>query len=71
MIQLKFTAVDSQDLLLAAVQGVGERFYRARLAGPGWPEQEEHADGPPFRGKTRAMHLYVRHDLFDGMSLTD
>ena len=71
VLHLKFAAIHFEQVLLAAVQHIGQRFDGARLAGSGGAQQQEHARGPAVGRKSRLMHLHVRHDLRQGLRLAD
>ena len=70
VLHLELAAVDAHQALLAAVQCVGQRLHGARLAGAGGTQQQEHARRPAFGPQSRAIHLYVRNNLRDGVSLS-
>ena len=71
VLHLKFAAIHFEQMLLAAVQHIGECFYRARLTGSGGAQQQEHSRRSAFGRESRLMHLYVRYDLREGLGLTD
>ena len=71
VVRLELAAVDLDDLLLAAVQHLGQRLDGPRLAGAGRAEQQEDADGPPFRVQPRLIHLDVRDDALHRGRLAD
>jgi hypothetical protein len=71
VVRLEFAAVDLHDLAIAAVQDLGKRFDRARLAGTGGTEQQKDADGPILGVEPGLIHLDVRHDAPHRARLAD
>ena len=69
MLHLKLAAVDAHQVLFAAVQGVRQRLDRAGFASAGRTQQQEHARGPAFGSQSRTIHLDVRNNLRDRVSL--
>ena len=71
VLHLKFAAIHFEQMLLAAMQHIGECFYRTRLSGSGGTQQQEHSRGPAFGRESSLVHLYVGHDLRQSLWLTD
>jgi hypothetical protein len=53
------------------VEHFGQRFHGSRFPGSCRSEQENHADRPSLGRQPGLMHLYERHDGFDGFILPD
>ncbi len=56
---LELAAIHFENVLLAAVQHIGQRFDGLGFAGAGGPEQQKHADRAAFGRKTGLKHLDV------------
>ena len=62
VLHLKLAAIDFDDLLLAAVQQLGNRFDSFCLTGSGRTEQQEDAGRAPLGSEARLIHVDIRHD---------
>jgi hypothetical protein len=71
VLHLEFAAVDLQQVFLAAVQHLGQRFHRAGLARAGGSQQQKHPGRPPFRRQARLIDLEVRHNGLQHGGLPD
>ena len=71
MLHLELAAVDAKEAFLIPVQRIRQRLYRPRFAGTGGTQQQEYSRRAPFRRQPRTIHLHVRNNLRDGVSLTN
>jgi hypothetical protein len=71
MLHLELAAIDPKETLLVSVQRIGQRLYRPRFTGTGGTQQQEYSRRAPFRRQPRTIHLHVRNNLGDGVSLTN
>src|SRR4051794_29487646 len=69
VLHLKFTAIDLQQVLARTVKYLSERFHRASLPGPGRSEKQEDTDRAAFRRQAGLMHMDIRHNRLNGLSL--
>ena len=70
VVGLELAAIDLEDGFRRAVQHLGERLHRARLAGAGRAEQQEDARRAVGRRKSRLVHLQVRDDVLHRRGLS-
>src|SRR5207237_401566 len=68
---LELAHVDRDDVLLAAVERLGERERRLRLAHAGRPHEEEDADRLVRVLETGARRLHALRDELEGVILAD
>jgi hypothetical protein len=59
---LELAAIHLEDILLAAVQDLGQSFDCFGFAGAGRSQEEEHPDGASFGSQPGQEHLDIRHD---------
>ena len=66
VLHLVLAAIDLEDVLLAAVQDLGQRLNGLGLAGTGGTQQEENPYRPALGSKARLEHLDVGDDVLHG-----
>ena len=66
---LKLGAVDFDHSSRIAGQTFSRRFYQARFAGTGWPQEKKISNGPPGARHPRDISLVNVDDLLDGFIL--
>ena len=71
VLHLELATVDSEDVLLAAVQDLGQRLDGFRLARARWTQEQENAGGAPLRRKTGLVDLQIGHDPLECVGLPD
>src|SRR5262245_57423763 len=70
MLHLELAAIDLQDVLLAAVQDVGQSLHGLGLSRPGGPQKQEDSDGTALRRQSSLEHLDVGDDDAGGGGLS-
>ncbi len=68
---LKFRAVHFDNCAWIAEQYFRAGFHDARLAGPGWSQEQQIAHRPPRRIQSRAEHLIQIHQRLHTLFLAD
>ena len=71
VLHLELAAIHLEDVLLAAVQHVGQRFDGLGFPGTGGPQQEKHSDRAALGRQAGLKHLNVGNNDPRGRRLTD
>ena len=71
VLHLELAAIDLEDVLLGAMQDVGEGLDGLGFAGAGWAQQEKNTDRTAFGGESGLVHLDVGDDDAGGCRLPD
>ena len=66
---LEFAAIHAQQVPLASMQNVGQRFHRPRFPRARRAKQKKYARRTALRRKARLVHLHIRNNLRHGMPL--